>query len=143
MTLDVILKHKNARLPERATSSSAGYDLYAAEGLTIQPGEVGHINIGIVIGIPEGYEGQVRSRSGLAKKGIIVANSPGTIDADYRNDDNIVGVLLLNTTKEPYEVKVGDRVAQLVIQTFASPYVNRVESIPTLGFRGGFGSTGR
>lgn len=143
MTLDVVLKHKNARLPERATPYSAGYDLYAAEAIVIQPGEVGHVNTGVVIGIPEGYEGQVRSRSGLAKKGVFVINSPGTIDADYRNEDNIVGVLLLNSTKEPYEVKVGDRVAQLVLAQFASLYVNQVESIPTLGYRGGFGSTGR
>ena len=74
-----------ARVPLRATSGSAGFDLFANEDITLHVGEIFKVSTGVSLEIPEGFEGQVRSRSGLASKGVIVVNSPGTIDSDYRD----------------------------------------------------------
>ena len=102
-------------LPQYATPQSAGMDLRANldEPITLNPMERRLIPTGLYIALPEGYEAQVRPRSGLAlKKGITVLNSPGTIDADYRGE---VGVLLVNLSQEPFVVNDGERIAQMVI----------------------------
>ena len=130
-------------LPSYATPMSAGMDLRAAidSVVKIEPRQRALIPTGIAIEIPEGYEGQVRPRSGLAlKKGITLANSPGTIDADYRGE---LKVILINLGQETVEIKRGDRIAQLVI----APVVQaQIEVSHTLSETdrgdGGFGSTG-
>lgn len=112
---------------EKAHPSDAGYDMQAscAENVTIQPGEVKSLNTGIRLNLPKGWEAQVRSRSGLCKKfGIMVGNSPGTIDPDYRGE---VKVLLHNSGKEPYTVKAGDKIAQLV---FSPVWDTSTEMVP-------------
>ena len=113
-----IINKSNNPIPNYETSLSAGMDLraYAEEPITLNPGERKLIKTGLHIELPEGYEAQVRPRSGLAfKKGITVLNSPGTIDADYRGD---VGVILINHSNEEFAVNSGDRIAQLVISKF-------------------------
>ncbi len=130
-------------LPSYATPMSAGMDLRAAvdSAVKIEPGQRVLIPTGIALEIPEGYEGQVRPRSGLAlKRGITLANSPGTIDADYRGE---LKVILINLGQETVEIKRGDRIAQLVI----APVVQaQIEVSHTLSETdrgdGGFGSTG-
>jgi len=130
-------------LPRYATGRSAGADLFAAvdEPLTIGPGERALVPTGLVVAIPEGYEGQVRPRSGLAlRHGVTVANAPGTIDADYRGE---VRVLLVNLGDAPFTVSRGDRIAQLVIAPVARvTFVEATFSLRTDRGSGGFGSTG-
>ena len=131
-------------LPEYATSGSAGLDLRAAvdSEVVLLPGERKLIPTGLTLAIPEGYEGQVRPRSGLAlKHGISMANTPGTIDSDYRGP---VQVIMINLGSEPFVVRRGDRIAQLVICPVAHARLVEVESLPeTARNDGGFGHTGR
>ncbi|QCI65390.1 dUTP diphosphatase [Phreatobacter stygius] len=133
-------------LPAAQTSGSAGMDLVAAlpdaEPVTLAPRARAAVPTGLTLAIPEGFEGQVRPRSGLAlKHGITVANAPGTIDADYRGE---VKVILINLGEEPVTIRRGERIAQLVIAP-----VTRATLIPadtldkTSRGSGGFGSTGR
>ena len=130
-------------LPEYATPHSAGLDLRAHlnESVVLQPGERRLVPTGLRMAIPQGYEGQVRPRSGLAwKHGLTVANAPGTIDADYRGE---LKVLLINLGREPVEVTRGMRVAQLVISPVAQASLVEVQSLDeTDRGDGGFGSTG-
>ena len=130
-------------LPQYMTEGSSGMDLFASLGeeVTLKPGERRLIPTGISIAIPEGFEGQVRPRSGLAfQKGIGVVNGPGTIDSDYRGE---VSVLLINFGQEPFTIRDGDRVAQLVIsQVFRANLVEVDELPPTQRQGGGFGHTG-
>lgn len=130
-------------LPEYATGGSAGADLAAAvDGeLIVAPGTRLAIPTGLVLEIPDGFEGQVRPRSGLAlRHGITVANAPGTIDSDYRGE---VKVILVNPGAEPFVVRRGDRIAQLVIAPVArARFVEREEVAATGRGDGGFGSTG-
>lgn len=131
-------------LPLYATSGSSGLDLYAAvkDFVIIYPLQRFIIPTGIVVEIPEGYEGQIRPRSGLAvKHGITVLNTPGTIDSDYRGE---VKVVLINLGKEKFVVKRGDRIAQLVITPVVKVELEEVEDIDfnTERSDGGFGSTG-
>lgn len=125
------------------TIGSAGLDLHAALDATlyIQPGERWSVNTGIAMAIPVGYEGQVRSRSGMARNlGLIVLNSPGTIDWDYRGE---IQVLLWNTSEENVAIEPLDRIAQLVIAPVVRPRITLVETLdPTERGEGGFGSTG-
>ncbi len=118
-------------------------DLFACldEPLTLAPGERSLIPTGISVAIPEGFEGQVRARSGLAiRSGIGVVNGPGTIDADYRGE---VGVVLINLGKEPFTVRDGDRVAQMVISRVFRAVWEEVEDLPSTERQGGgFGHTG-
>lgn len=110
-----IVNHSNNPLPRYATPLSAGMDLYAYldAPITLHPGERRLIPTGISIALPEGYEAQVRPRSGLAlKQGITVLNTPGTIDADYRGE---IGVILINLGQESVEIASGDRIAQMVV----------------------------
>jgi dUTP pyrophosphatase len=130
-------------LPAYATPGSAGLDLRAhlEESRTLQPGERALIPTGLSLALPDGYEAQVRPRSGLAwKHGITVLNSPGTVDADYRGD---VGVILINLGHEPFAIAPGDRIAQLVVAAYAQVEWALVESLPeTERGSGGFGHTG-
>jgi dUTP pyrophosphatase len=130
-------------LPAYATPGSAGLDLRAhlEEPRTLQPGERTLIPTGLSLALPDGYEAQVRPRSGLAlKHGITVLNSPGTVDADYRGD---VGVILINHGHEPFEIAPGDRIAQLVVAAYAQVEWALMETLPeTERGSGGFGHTG-
>ena len=143
MEVKIINKSKH-QLPEYATALSAGMDIRAnlTEPITIMPLERKLIPTGLSIALPEGYEAQIRPRSGLAlKNGITVLNTPGTIDADYRGD---IGVILVNLSSEPFVVNDGERVCQMVIAKHG-----RVTWVPTevLGDTkrgdGGFGHTGK
>ena len=131
-------------LPARATPGSAGVDLHAAldEDLVLEPGARALVPTGFALAIPEGYEGQVRPRSGLAlRHGIVLPNAPGTIDSDYRGE---VKIILLNAGREPFRVQRGDRVAQLVVTPVCRVEWGEVETLPA-SERGasGFGSSGR
>jgi len=130
-------------LPQYMTEGSSGMDLFASlkKEVTLQPGERGLIPTGISVAIPEGFEGQVRPRSGLAiRSGIGIINAPGTIDADYRGE---IGVLLINFGNEPVTLRHGDRIAQLVIsRVFRAIWEEADELPPTLRQGGGFGHTG-
>jgi dUTP pyrophosphatase len=130
-------------LPAYATVGSAGLDLRAhlEEPKVLQPGERVLVPTGLSLALPEGFEAQVRPRSGLAlKHGITVLNSPGTVDADYRGD---VGVILINLGAEPFTIAPGDRIAQLVLAAYAQVEWAPVEVLPeTERGAGGFGHTG-
>lgn len=131
-------------LPSYATDQSAGMDLraYLPNGsVVLEPGDFQLIKTGIHIALQPGQEAQVRPRSGLAfKHGVTVLNSPGTVDADYRGD---VGVLLINHGKTAFEVKDGERIAQLVIAKYEQAVWEEVDSLEsTARGAGGFGSTG-
>lgn len=146
MSNEMILKvkklHPDAVLPEQATEGAAGFDLYSVERHGLYTHDIVSLSTGIAVEIPVGYEGQIRSRSGLAKRGISVINSPGTIDSDYRGE---VRVLLINLGDDHYVVMPGDRIAQLVIAPIAK--VDEVIIVDELSETergsGGFGSTGR
>ena len=129
-------------LPAYATEHAAGMDVVAAEAVVLAPGARHAVATGLAIAIPEGFEVQVRPRSGLAlKHGVTCLNTPGTIDADYRGE---VKVILANLGSEPFEVKRGERIAQLVpaaVQRAA--FVEVAELDETARGAGGFGSTGR
>ena len=137
-----------AGLPERASGGSAGYDLLAAISgpVRIAPGTRRLIPTGLVLGLPPGYEAQIRPRSGLAfERGLTVLNAPGTIDSDYRGE---VKLLLVNLGDEPVRVERGERLAQMVVA--AVPEIafredDKLGTRPAAGGRndGGFGSTGR
>lgn len=118
-------------------------DLFASldEDVVIMPGERRLIPTGISIAIPEGFEGQIRPRSGLAiKNGIGILNGPGTIDSDYRGE---IFIILINLGNEPFKVKNGDRIAQLVINPVVKPILEEVEDLPpTQRQDGGIGHTG-
>ena len=133
---------EGAVLPEYKTEHSAGMDLRCVDAFTLYPGERRLIATGLKVAIPPGYEGQVRPRSGLAlRHSIGIPNSPGTIDADYRGE---IQVLLLNFGSEPYVVKRGDRVAQLVFARVARVTLETVpELTSTTRGDGGFGHSGR
>jgi dUTP pyrophosphatase len=128
-------------LPSYATSGSAGLDLRADVAVTLAPGERALVPTGIRLAIPEGYEGQVRPRSGLAlRDGVTCLNSPGTIDSDYRGE---VGVILINLGDAPCGLKRGDRIAQLVFSRVESVEWEEAEALEDSGRGdGGFGSTG-
>jgi len=130
-------------MPQYMTEGSSGMDLYAslAQDVTVIPGERKLIPTGISVAIPEGLEGQIRPRSGLAiQKGIGIVNGPGTIDADYRGE---VGVLLINFGKEPFTICNGDRIAQMVISPVYRVTLEEVDDLPpTRRQGGGFGHTG-
>ncbi len=134
---------KDLPLPSYATPMSSGLDLRAAvtEPVVIRPLERVAIPTGLILEIPEGYEGQVRPRSGLAlKKGLTVLNAPGTVDADYRGE---VKVILINLGAKEVTVERGERIAQLVITPVARADLEEAEDLePTERGEGGFGSTG-
>ena len=129
-------------IPAYATAHAAGLDVVAAENVTLAPGARHAVATGFAIAIPEGYEVQVRPRSGLAlKNGITCLNTPGTIDADYRGE---VKVILANLGGEPFEVRRGERIAQLIPAAVQRATFAEVADLDdTARGTGGFGSTGR
>lgn len=130
-------------LPAYATEHSAGMDLIAAivEDIILAPMERVLVPTGFIMALPEGFEAQIRPRSGLAyKNGVTVLNAPGTIDADYRGE---VKVLLINLGSEPFTITAGMRIAQMVITPYTKAALNEVETVSeTVRGAGGFGSTG-
>ncbi len=133
---------KCLQLPTYATQGAAGLDVVAAEDMTLSPGQRHAVATGFAIAIPEGYEVQVRPRSGLAlKHGVTCLNTPGTIDHDYRGE---VKVILANLGSEPFEVRRGERIAQLVPAPVLKAEFLEVEVLgETSRGAGGFGSTGQ
>src|SRR5256714_11789193 len=132
-----------AKLPTRAYPGDAGLDLYALETAVLEPGQRLSVPTGIAVEIPDGQAGLVLPRSGLAARhGIALVNAPGLIDAGYRGE---VRVLLLNTDRgEPFEIAVGDRIAQLLLVAHVAPELDEVpELADSARGAGGFGSTGR
>ena len=129
-------------LPAYATAGAAGMDVLSAEDVTLSPGMRHAVATGLSMAIPEGYEIQVRPRSGLAfKYGITVPNTPGTIDSDYRGE---LKVLLINHGTEDFVITRGERVAQLVLAPVTQALWQEVETLDdTARGSGGFGSTGR
>jgi dUTP pyrophosphatase len=136
---------KDLPAPEYATTGAAGMDLVAAvpadQPLKILPGARTAVPTGLAFAIPQGFEGQVRPRSGLAlKNGVTVLNAPGTIDSDYRGE---VKVILINTSSETFEISRGMRIAQVVFARIEQMQLQEVESLDeTARGSGGFGSTG-
>ena len=132
----------NAVTPQYMTPGSAGADLYSACDTVIPPQDVKLVHTGLSVEIPEGYEAQVRPRSGMALRyyGYDVANSPGTIDSDYRGE---VCVLIRNINDEPLIISEGDRIAQLVVSPVTMALFKEEELTATERGAGGFGSTGR
>ncbi len=129
-------------LPSYATAGAAGMDLIAAvqEAVTIHPGERTLIPTGLTIALPQGYELQIRPRSGLAlRHGITLPNTPGTIDEDYRGE---IGVIILNTGSDPFVVERGARIAQAVLAPVSRAEWQEVENLQATERGGGFGSTG-
>jgi dUTP pyrophosphatase len=131
----------SGKLPRYMTENSSGADLCAAEYVSIESGGAVLVKTGLRMAIPKGYEGQIRSRSGLALKGVFVLNSPGTIDADYRGE---IGVILANFSARSVVIEPGDRIAQIVIQKVPYTLFVEVENLNDNTPRGskGFGSTG-
>lgn len=130
-------------LPKYMSQGSSGLDLYAdvEDEVIITPGEIKLISSGIYIDLPLGYEAQIRPRSGLAlKHGITVLNTPGTIDSDYRG---LVGVILINLGSDPYTVKRGSRIAQMIIKEIIQADIEQTDELKTTKRNsGGFGHTG-
>ena len=140
--VDIVNKSHHP-LPDYATEGSAGMDVRAflSSPVTLLPGERALIPTGLYIALPQGYECQIRPRSGLAiKHGISLVNSPGTVDADYRGE---IGVIVINHSGEPFTINDGERICQMVIAAYSRVAWNRVESLDdTERGAGGFGHSG-
>ena len=143
----ITVKIKNDSIypnPNYSTEHSSGMDLRAniSESITLKPLERALVKTGLYLEIPEGYEAQIRPRSGLAlKKGITVLNTPGTIDADYRGE---VGVILINLSSEPFVIEPGERICQMVFAKYEKAILENVEFVSdTVRGAGGFGHTGK
>lgn len=139
-----VVNSNGVTLPAYATELSAGMDLRAAiqESVTLAPLQRALIPTGLRIELPEGYECQVRPRSGLAlKHGITVLNTPGTVDADYRGE---IGVILVNLSADPFTIEPGERIAQMVVAQYARVEWEQTSSLSdTMRGEGGFGHTGK
>jgi dUTP pyrophosphatase len=137
------LRGEGTTLPRYMTSHSAGMDLFASleEEVTLSPGERRLIPTGVAIALPEGYEAQVRPRSGLAlKQGVTLLNTPGTVDADYRGE---ISAIMINLGAEPFVIRDGDRIAQLVVHQVCRAELQEVDELPESNRgAGGFGHTG-
>jgi dUTP pyrophosphatase len=137
---------RGLELPKQQTTGAAGVDLLAALGssevVTMAPGARAIVPCGFAMALPPGYEAQVRPRSGLAARhGVTVLNAPGTIDADYRGE---VKVILVNHGRDPFEIRRGDRIAQMVVAPVSAVTFSETEALDgTTRGAGGFGSTGR
>jgi dUTP pyrophosphatase len=140
MKVNVILKDGGFPLI-KSTLGSAGYDIASSEDVIVLAGKSALVKTGIFLEIENGYEAQIRSRSGLAfKKNVMVLNSPGTIDSDYRGE---IGVLLMNFGSHDFDIKKGDRIAQLIFAKYESPVMIEVDSFDeTKRGDGGWGSSG-
>ena len=140
MDLKCKLLNKFSSLPVYKSDEASGFDISSAQNCVIKAGEVSLVKSGLAFMIEKGYEVQIRSRSGLAFKGISVFNSPGTIDSDYRGE---IGILLFNSTKKDFNVNIGDRIAQGIFSTSIQVKLKEVKIIDeTSRGSGGFGSTG-
>jgi dUTP pyrophosphatase len=141
MKIEIKKLHENTILPQYQTVQSAGFDLVSIENITIKPNQRILIGTGLAMAIEDGFELQIRPRSGLAyKNGITVLNSPGTIDSDYRGE---IKVLLINHSEDDFNIKSGDRIAQAVVQKVYQASFEIVEELDqTVRGSGGFGSTG-
>ena len=144
MKLKMKKLRENAVLPERKTSGSAGYDLCAclASEFTIEPGDLVMISTGLAVELDEGYSAMIFTRSGLGiKHGIHVSNGVGVIDSDYRGE---IHVGLTNSSKIPYKIMPGERIAQMIIMRVFTPEIEEMEELSeTDRGNGGFGSTGK
>jgi dUTP pyrophosphatase len=141
MRIEITKIHDDAVLPHYAHPGDSGMDLYSIEDVTIEPGATAFVHTGLKIAIPEGYEAQVRPKSGLAlKHSITVLNTPGTVDSGYRGE---ICIILINLGKEPFDVKKHTKIAQMVICPVVQAAVVEVERLDdTARGEGGFGSTG-
>lgn len=147
-SIKILLKKKRGSsdlpMPRYATQGASGMDLCADVNgeVTLLPGDIKLISAGIYISIPEGYEAEVRPRSGLAiKHGISLVNTPGTIDSDYRG---LVNLIMINHGKEPFTIHRGERIAQMVIKEVVKAEIEVKEELDdTVRSRGGFGHTGK
>ena len=139
--ISVVKLHEDAVIPTYGTSGAAGFDFYSVSDVTVEAGQTAIIKTGLAMAICEGFEIQVRPRSGMsAKTKIRVANSPGTIDSDYRGE---IGIIVDNTGTEAYEIHVGDRIAQGVLSIVPQASFVSVNSLDeTERGAGGYGSTG-
>jgi dUTP pyrophosphatase len=138
-----VVRLDQAVLPLKQTPGSAGYDVCANNKMTIwiPAGETRLIPTGLKVALPEGYELQVRSRSGLAlKKSVVVLNAPGTVDSDYRQE---VGIILVNHGTQSFEVNKGDRIAQFVFAKYETVEFEETDTLDDTERKGGFGSTGK
>lgn len=144
MKIKMLKVNTAAMIPERKTAGSAGYDLCAclAKDFTIQPGDLVVIPTGLAVEIPEGYAGMIYTRSGLGvKHGVHVSNGVGVIDSDYRGE---IHVGLCNSSRVPYTVTPGERIAQLIIMPVVTPEIEEVAKLSeTVRGEAGFGSTGK
>lgn len=142
MIVNILRVDKDLPLPNYAHEGDAGVDLCSAEDYILKPAETKLISSGIKIEIPKGYEAQIRPRSGVAlKNSVTVLNTPGTIDHQYRG---VVGIILINHGKNDFNIKKGDRIAQLIFNKIESVDFNEVEELSeTKRGDGGFGSTGK
>jgi len=143
VNVKIFMKDVN-QLPIRQNIGDAGYDVCSNEVVVLDPGEVKLIKTGVYMEIPDGYECQIRPRSGLALKyGITVLNNPGTVDSTYRGE---VGVILMNCSNKPFNISKGDRIAQMVFNKYENVSFNVVRSQGDLEKsnrgKGGLGSTG-
>mmetsp|Transcript_50 Transcript_50/g.173 ORF Transcript_50/g.173 Transcript_50/m.173 type:complete len:147 (+) Transcript_50:82-522(+) len=142
IALRVLRLSSNATLPYRASAGAAGYDLASAENVVIAPKDKALVKTDLAIAVPQGYYGRIAPRSSLALKKFIDVGA-GVVDSDYRGN---VGVVLFNFSNEPFEVKQGDRIAQLILEAIATPPVEEVQDadalVATERGGGGFGSTG-
>ncbi len=138
----VKILNTDAVIPKYQTEEAAGFDLHSVDEKTIKAGERDVVKTGLAVALPKGYELQVRPRSGLAlKNGITVLNTPGTVDSDYRGE---LMVILLNTSKEDFAIKKGDRIAQAIIKEILQADFAVVDELDsTERGSGGFGSTGK
>ena len=143
MKIKIINKSRH-RLPQYQTAHSAGMDLYAniEDSIVLKPLERKLISTGLIIELPQGFEAQIRPRSGLAiKNGVTILNTPGTVDADYRGE---IGVILVNLSAETFTVNDGDRIAQMVIAKHETAVWDEVYELSETGRgEGGFGSTSK
>ncbi len=139
--IKIKLNNLNSIIPTKATVGSAGYDIFSSEDKVLMPGKFDSISTGISIELPEGYEAQVRPRSGLAfKHGVTVLNSPGTIDSDFRGE---IKVLLINHSEKEFYIERGMRIAQLIVSSLVSLSFVTIDSLSDSNRGiGGFGSTG-
>jgi len=142
--LEIVIKKKDGvNLPSYATESSSGLDLVAflEQPVVLEPLTRALVPTGIHIAIPEGFEAEIRPRSGIAHKfGVTVLNTPGTIDSDYRGE---VKILLINLGDQPFTINNGDRIAQMIFKSVVAISWKSVEELPgTIRGHGGFGSTG-
>ncbi len=137
-------KDADIPLPRRMTEGSAGMDAAAAleQDLTLAPGDIALVPTGLAVAVPQGYEIQVRPRSGLAaRQGVTVVNAPGTIDSDYRGE---ILIALINLSREPRVIRRGDRIAQLIVgRAYSADFAETAALPPTTRDSGGFGHTGK